>query len=313
MRDHFENRFLSGAARFQLEIWWEPSKRTTVLLSCSSCESCPRTFNSLHHNIMTTESTDQAELLVETTNGVTTLRLNRPKRRHALSLSLLQQLEAALKDIATDTAVRVVVIASDGPVFSSGHDLGEMQQRPEVEYRELFSTCANVMKLIRQLPLPVIARVQGFATAAGCQLVAACDLAVAAETAQFATPGVKIGLFCTTPMVPLVRNIAPKIAMEMLLTGQPISAEKALAAGLVNAVVPEDQLDSKVTEYTAAIVASSRKTLAIGKQEFYTQLNMDEPDAYDRAVDVMTENVLEYDAQEGMSAFLEKRNPNWQE
>ncbi len=254
-----------------------------------------------------------SELIVEANEGVTTLRLNRPQRRHALSLSLLQELEEALKQISQDRSVRAVVIASDGPVFSSGHDLGEMQGCSEDEYQKLFSTCARVMQLVRKLPQPVIARVQGFATAAGCQLVAACDLAVASDQAQFATPGVKIGLFCTTPMVPLVRNVAPKIAMEMLLTGKPISAEKALAAGLVNAVVPVDQLDDAVKEYTSAIVASSRQTLAIGKQEFYAQLNMDEPLAYDQAVDVMTKNVLQHDAQEGMSAFLEKRTPQWEE
>ncbi|WP_417850062.1 enoyl-CoA hydratase [Thalassoglobus sp.] len=254
-----------------------------------------------------------SELIVEANEGVTTLRLNRPQRRHALSLSLLQELEEALKQISQDRSVRAVVIASDGPVFSSGHDLGEMQGCSEEEYQKLFSTCARVMQLVRKLPQPVIARVQGFATAAGCQLVAACDLAVASDQAQFATPGVKIGLFCTTPMVPLVRNVAPKIAMEMLLTGKPISAEKALAAGLVNAVVPVDQLDDAVKEYTSAIVASSRQTLAIGKQEFYAQLNMDESHAYDQAVDVMTKNVLQHDAQEGMSAFLEKRTPQWEE
>ncbi len=254
-----------------------------------------------------------SELIVEANEGVTTLRLNRPQRRHALSLSLLQELEEALKQISQDRSVRAVVIASDGPVFSSGHDLGEMQGCSEDEYQKLFSTCARVMQLVRKLPQPVIARVQGFATAAGCQLVAACDLAVASDQAQFATPGVKIGLFCTTPMVPLVRNVAPKIAMEMLLTGKPISAEKALAAGLVNAVVPVDQLDDAIKEYTSAIVASSRQTLAIGKQEFYAQLNMDESHAYDQAVDVMTKNVLQHDAQEGMSAFLEKRTPQWEE
>ncbi|QDT31864.1 enoyl-CoA hydratase [Thalassoglobus polymorphus] len=254
-----------------------------------------------------------SELIVEANEGVTTLRLNRPQRRHALSLSLLQELEESLQKIAQDHSVRVVVIASDGPVFSSGHDLGEMQGCSEEEYQKLFSTCARVMQLVRNLPQPVIARVQGFATAAGCQLVAACDLAVASDQAQFATPGVKIGLFCTTPMVPLVRNVAPKIAMEMLLTGKPISAEKALAAGLVNAVVPVDQLDDAVKEYTSAIVASSRQTLAIGKQEFYAQLNMDESHAYDQAVNVMTKNVLQHDAQEGMSAFLEKRTPQWEE
>lgn len=256
------------------------------------------------------ESSD--ELVVESSDGVTTLRLNRPKRRHALSLALLKSLKSALEEIEIDNSVRAVVIASDGPVFSSGHDLGEMQNKAVAEYNELFATCAEVMKLIRKVPQPVIARVQGFATAAGCQLVAACDLAVCTDTAQFATPGVKIGLFCTTPMVPLVRNIAPKIAMEMLLTGQPISAERALIAGLVNKVVPAEELDAAIGELTTAIVGSSRQTLAIGKEEFYKQLNMDEGAAYDRAVDVMTQNVIQHDAQEGMSAFLEKRQPKWE-
>lgn len=262
---------------------------------------------------ISSETTTDSELIIDSLDGVVTLRLNRPQRRHALSISLLEALDAALHQIANDDKTRVVVIAADGPVFSSGHDLGEMQNRTEEDYQHLFATCARVMQRIRQLPQPVIARVQGFATAAGCQLVAACDLAIASENAQFATPGVKIGLFCTTPMVPLVRNIAPKIAMEMLLTGQPISAEKALAAGLVNAVVPADQLDAKVAEYTTSIIKSSRQTLAIGKREFYEQMNMDEVAAYDRAVCVMTKNVLQHDAQEGMSAFLEKRTPQWEE
>lgn len=252
-----------------------------------------------------------SELISDLVSGVMTLRLNRPQRRHALSLSLLQELEAALLKIEQDQTVRVVVIASEGPVFSSGHDLGEMLSRTEEEYEKLFATCANVMQLIRNVPQPVIARVQGFATAAGCQLVAACDLAVAAENAQFATPGVKIGLFCTTPMVPLVRNVSPKIAMEMLLTGQPISAERALQAGLVNQVVPAKKLDEAIQTYTDAILESSRHTLAIGKQEFYAQLHLSEPQAYQRAVQVMTENAIQYDAQEGMSAFLGKRKPVW--
>jgi enoyl-CoA hydratase/carnithine racemase len=252
------------------------------------------------------------ELLKQIDKGVVRLTLNRPGRRHALSLSLLEQLDQALAGIAEDRSIRAVVIASQGAVFSSGHDLGEMRAKEEEEYAQLFQTCARVMQRIRQLPQPVIARVQGLATAAGCQLVAACDLAVAEEQALFATPGVKIGLFCTTPMVPLVRNIAPKIAMEMLLTGRPITAQQALAAGLVNAVVPEDQLDAAVQTYTDAILASSPVVVALGKREFYAQLHLDEPSAYARAVDVMTQNALLPDAQEGISAFLEKRKPEWQ-
>lgn len=254
----------------------------------------------------------QQELVFQREDEVVTLRLNRPRRRHALSLSLLRQMEQSLQAIAEDATIRVVVIASEGGVFSSGHDLGEMQQRSEEEYRELFATCSRVMLALRELPQPVIARVQGLATAAGCQLVAACDLAVASEEARFATPGVKIGLFCTTPMVPLVRNVAPKIAMEMLLTGRPITAQEALAAGLVNRVVPAQELDDVVRELVEAIVASSPLTIALGKREFYQQIHLAEIPAYTRAVNVMVDNALKHDAQEGISAFLEKRPPQWE-
>ncbi|MCA8997574.1 MAG: enoyl-CoA hydratase [Planctomycetaceae bacterium] len=253
----------------------------------------------------------EPQILRHQENGVVTLRLNRPERRHALSRSLLEELEQALSEIRNDRSVRVVVFASSGPVFSSGHDLGEMRGRDADDYQRLFATCSRVMLSIRELPQPVIARVQGFATAAGCQLVAACDLAVAADTARFATPGVKIGLFCTTPMVPLVRNVAPKVAMEMLLTGQPISAERALSAGLVNRVVPENQLDEAIRELTDAILSSSPAVVAMGKREFYAQLPLDEPSAYARATEAMTSSAQAYEAQEGISAFLEKREPKW--
>ncbi|WP_437186675.1 enoyl-CoA hydratase [Planctomicrobium sp. SH668] len=255
----------------------------------------------------------ESEVLVDSKDGVVTVTLNRPGRRHALSLSLLETLDQTLAKIAEDKSARVVVLASSGNVYSSGHDLGEMKGRSEEEYAHLFSTCSRVMQRIRQLPQPVIARVQGFATAAGCQLVAACDLAVASDTAQFATPGVKIGLFCTTPMVPLVRSVPNKIAMEMLLTGQPISAQKALASGLLNAVAPEGELDAIIQQYAKAIVASSRQVIALGKREFYEQLVLSEADAYSRAVNVMTKNAEMRDAQEGISAFLEKRQPQWEE
>jgi len=243
--------------------------------------------------------------------GVVRLTLNRPERRNALSEAMLSELGAALERIAADRSARVVILGAAGPVFCSGHDLGEMVGRPEAEYQALFARCSRVMRQIRQLPQPVIARVQGLATAAGCQLMATCDLAVAAVEARFATPGVKIGLFCTTPMVPLVRAVPPKVAMEMLLTGIPITAERALAVGLVNRVVPHDQLDASIRELTEAIVASSAATLALGKRAFYDQIALDEPAAYERATKVMTENALQHDAQEGIAAFLEKRPPQW--
>ncbi len=252
-----------------------------------------------------------AGLLVESQGPVARLTLNRPDKRNALSRQLLTELEAALPRIAADQTARVVVLAANGPVFCAGHDLAEMTACSETDYREVFALCTRFMLGLRRLPQPVLARVQGVATAAGCQLVAACDLAVAAEEASFATPGVKIGLFCTTPMVPLVRVIPAKAALEMLLTGQPISAHRALELGLVNRVVPVAGLDAAVRDYVQAILASSPLTIKLGKAAFYDLLPLDEAAAYDRAVDIMTENALYHDAQEGMVAFLKKRRPAW--
>jgi enoyl-CoA hydratase/carnithine racemase len=250
-------------------------------------------------------------LLVESEGGIVRLTLNRPERRNALSLDLLRSLEGAIEAIAADPAARVVVLGSRGPVFCSGHDLSEMIGRTEAEYRELFEVCSRVMLGLRRLPQPVIARVQGVATAAGCQLVAACDLAVAAEEATFATPGVKIGLFCTTPMVPLVRAIPARAAMEMLLTGQPIGARRALELGLINRIVPVGELDAAVRSLADTIIAMSPMVIRTGKRAFYEIEGLDEPEAYARAVPIMTENALRHDAQEGISAFLQRRPPRW--
>jgi enoyl-CoA hydratase/carnithine racemase len=250
-------------------------------------------------------------LLHHIDGGVCRLTLNRPDKRNALSRELLDELDAALPRIAADRAIRVVVLAANGPVFSSGHDLKEMTGCNEPQYRELFTLCSRAMHQLRRLPQPVIGRVQGLATAAGCQLVAACDLVVAATEATFATPGVKIGLFCTTPMVPLVRAIPAKPAMEMLLTGKPISAQRAFELGLVNRVVPAGELDAAVQEYVDAICTSSPLTVAYGKAAFYDQLSLDEETAYARATEVMTDNAVCHDAQEGISAFLQKRSPQW--
>jgi len=250
-------------------------------------------------------------LMVENRAGVVSLTLNRPEKRNALSCDLLRRLEEALGEIGDDPSARVVVLGSRGPVFCSGHDLGEMTGRSESEYRDLFTACTRVMLTLHRLPQPVIARVQGTATAAGCQLVAACDLAVATPEATFATPGVKIGLFCTTPMVPLVRAIPDKPAMEMLLTGEPIAAERALALGLVNRVVPADQLDAAIGRIAETILAMSPLAIRMGKEAFYALRDLDEPAAYRRATEVMVENALRSDAQEGIAAFLQKRSPNW--
>ncbi|HUQ72310.1 MAG TPA: enoyl-CoA hydratase [Planctomycetaceae bacterium] len=251
------------------------------------------------------------QLLRQLADGVLTITLNRPERRNALSEVLLSELETVLDETAADCAVQCVVLAASGTVFSSGHDLGEMPGRSEGEYHTLFARCSRVMLKLRSLPQPVIARVQGLATAAGCQLVAACDLAVAATDAKFAAPGVKIGLFCTTPMVPLVRNIPAKVAMEMLLTGQPITAQRAYEVGLINRVVPGDQLDAAVKEFADAIVASSPLVLRLGKRAFYDQYALPESAAYEQATAVMTHNAGTHDAQEGITAFLQKRRPNW--
>lgn len=252
-----------------------------------------------------------SELLQQRDGGVLRLTLNRPERRNALSRSLIAELDLAFRESADDPDVRAIVLAAEGTVFSSGHDLGEVRGMSDGEAGKLFAECAAMMQRVRALPQPVIARVQGLATAAGCQLVATCDLAVAAEGALFATPGVKIGLFCTTPMVPLVRSVPPKLAMEMLLTGKPITAAQALGAGLISRVVAAEQLDESIAELTSAIVAASPATIRIGKAAFYDQLSMSEPAAYERAVQVMTGNIALPDAREGIAAFLEKRPPQW--
>ena len=250
-------------------------------------------------------------VIYEVVDNVAILRLNNPTRRHALSSEVLAALKDRLGSIMEDSTIKVVVLRSEGPVFSSGHDLRELVGSDEESYTHIFAECTEVMEAIRLLPQPVIAQVQGLATAAGCQLVATCDLAVASEDAGFCTPGVQIGLFCSTPAVALSRAVNPKQAMEMLLTGIPISAKTAMDWGLVNRVVPEAQLEDSVMQLARHIAKASAYTLAIGKQAFYRQLQVDRPAAYDMAQRTMVENLLAYDAQEGITAFLEKREPEW--
>jgi enoyl-CoA hydratase/carnithine racemase len=250
-------------------------------------------------------------LLVERKDGAARVTLNRPDRRNALSLELLNDLHAALRSIGDDPNLAAVVIEGAGPVFSAGHDLEEMIDRKTSFYSELFERCTEVMMGIQALPQPVIAKVHGVATAAGCQLVAACDLAVAGFNSRFATPGVHIGLFCSTPMVPISRAIGRKRALQMLLTGEQIDAAAALEWGLVNRVVPEPDLESAVQQLVAQIARSSREVIAIGKEAFYAQVDASQSDAYAITVPVMSANAAHWDAQEGMTAFLEKRNPKW--
>ena len=250
-------------------------------------------------------------LLRSTEGDLAIVTLNRPDRRNALSLELMCELIDCLDEIAGDTNVRAVVLAAAGNVFSSGHDLSEMVGRTVNDYRRLFDVCTELMTKIQSIPQPVIAQVQGVATAAGCQLVATCDLAIASDQAQFATPGVKIGLFCTTPMVALSRAVGRKRAMEMLLTGKLVDAATASDWGLVNRVVQADQLESETRRLACQIAEASSFTVALGKQGYYTQIDLDQSKAYAYAKEVMSMNSLAEDAQEGISAFLEKRVACW--
>jgi enoyl-CoA hydratase/carnithine racemase len=256
--------------------------------------------------------TETDVLLREDADGVATLTLNRPDQYNALSSALLAALQSAVHDLARDESVRVVVIGGAGKAFCAGHDLKEIREHADAEFeKEIFERCRRVMIELTQLPQPVIARVHGPAYAAGCQLVAQCDLAVAVADARFATSGVNYGVFCSTPGVPLARNISRKRALEMLLTGEPIDAATALAWGLVNRVVPKNRLDAEVQELARSIVAKSRAVIAAGKKIFYEQMNGSLDQAYRIATAAMVDNVKTEDGKEGIAAFAEKRKPRW--
>lgn len=251
-------------------------------------------------------------LLRDDRDGVTTLTLNRPNQFNALSIALVKALQAALDDVADDESVRVVVLAAAGKAFCAGHDLKQMRAHHDLDYyRRLFAKSGRVMVTMTEIPQPIIARVQGIATAAGCQMVANSDLAVASDDARFATNGISNGLFCSTPAVPLSRNMARKHALEMLFTGDFIDASTALAQGIVNRVVPADRLDAAVMELAEAIKSKSRVTVASGKRMFYEQLGLGLNDAYRYAGEVMAQDMMTEDAVEGFDAFLEKRPPVW--
>jgi len=237
--------------------------------------------------------------------------MDRPEKRNALSLQMMRELDAALTELAQDSQTRAIVLRGEGPAFCAGHDLRELVDRDVEAYRTIFDACVKLMAKISAIPQPVIAEVAKVATAAGCQLVAACDLAVASTEATFATPGVRIGLFCSTPMVALTRAIGRKRAMEMLLTGDPIDADTALAWGLVNHVAAPEQLHAETIALARKIAASSSSVVGLGKAAFYAQIDLDQSQAYDYAKDVMTSNALEADAREGITAFLERRPPQW--
>lgn len=256
-------------------------------------------------------------VLSERCGAILKLTLNRPGARNALSEGLMAALQDALDAAAHDKALRVIVLGAHGPAFSSGHDLKEMTarrkdgDRGKAAFAALFTQCSKLMQTIVRHPRPIIAQVHGIATAAGCQLVASCDLAVASSEARFATPGVNIGLFCSTPMVALSRNVSRKASMEMLLTGEMISAEDAQRIGLINRIVPAADLAIETTKLAELIASKPSKTVKVGKEAFYRQLEMGLSDAYDYASQVMTTNMLAAEAEEGIGAFVEKRTPNW--
>jgi enoyl-CoA hydratase/carnithine racemase len=255
---------------------------------------------------------DQSILLREDSDGITTLTLNRPQQYNALSGEMLTELQTALDDIGQDDSIRVVVIAASGKAFCPGHDLKEMRSSEEREFHQaLFNQCSKMMLTINQLQQPVIARVHGIATAAGCQLAANCDLAVASEEARFAVSGINVGLFCSTPAVPLSRNMGRKQAMHMLLTGDFISAQTAQQYGLVNEVVPVNELEQATTALAQKIVSRSAHAIKLGKDMFYRQLPMDLSDAYAYAAERMACNMDSHDAREGIDAFIDKRKPEW--
>jgi enoyl-CoA hydratase/carnithine racemase len=251
------------------------------------------------------------ELFVDLKDSTAVITLNRPSRRNALSLRLMLELIECLSEIGQNRSLNAVILAAEGKVFCSGHDLSEMVERSVSDYRKIFDVCADLMTKIQSIPQPVIAEVQGMATAAGCQLVATCDLAIAAPDAAFATPGVRIGLFCTTPMVALSRAIGRKRALHMLLTGESIDAATAVDWGLINYVVPAAELSSSTRKLANRIAEASPLTVGIGKHAYYAQIDLEQSKAYTYAKEVMTANAVAMDAQEGISAFLGKRVPCW--
>jgi len=249
----------------------------------------------------------------ETRGQIGRITLNHPKKKNPLSFRMIRELCYLLGTIKSRKDIKVIVINAAGDTFSSGHDLRELLGHDKLNHHEVFNTCSHFMQQLQELPQPVIAQVQGMATAAGCQLVAACDLAVAETGAQFETPGVKIGVFCTTPAIPLVRAIGRKRALEMLFTGRTISAQEAQQYGLVNKVVPLDQLEAETIAMAEKIAEASLLTLGIGKRAFYTQINLTDAQAYIFGSEVIVGNLFTEDAKEGIRAFLEKRKPIWQE
>jgi enoyl-CoA hydratase/carnithine racemase len=253
------------------------------------------------------------QILFEKKDSIGWITLNSPKKRNALSLELMNELQKRLDEIKNDKDLKVIVLKGNGPAFCTGHDMKELvgENYDLFHFKKIFTVCSDMMQTLHKLPQTVIAQVHGIAMAAGCQLVAACDLAIADTNTKFSTPGVKIGLFCSTPMVPLSRVIGRRRALEMLLTGRLVTAKEAESFGLINKVVTPNKLEKETENWAKEIASFSRHTLELGKKAFYNQVDMNEKSAYDFAIEVISKNCLDYDAQEGMKAFLEKRKPRW--
>jgi enoyl-CoA hydratase/carnithine racemase len=250
-------------------------------------------------------------LLVKTDDGITTVTLNRPEKRNALAAEVMVELTQAMREIG-DTDARGVILAANGPVFSAGHNFGDLQGTDLAQARRLLKTCTDMMGAIQEIPQPVLAKVHALATAAGCQLVASCDLAIAGASAGFAVPGGKGGLFCHTPMVAVARNVGRKRALEMALTGDTIDADTAAAWGLINRVVPDEELDTAAWDFIRRATRGSRQSKGFGKQGFYAQVDLDQPKAYAFAIELMAAGATTHDGQEGIASFLEKRRPNFE-
>ncbi|EDV23613.1 uncharacterized protein TRIADDRAFT_27938 [Trichoplax adhaerens] len=260
------------------------------------------------------DSAKQELTLVTEKNGIRRIQLNNPKKHHALSLDLLKSLKSAIEKESDGKPPRVIVICSSGKVFSAGHDLRELTDATGHDYhKDIFDACTKVMQLIQDTEVPVIAEVNGLATAAGCQLVASCDVVIASESSRFATPGVNVGLFCSTPAVALARAVPRKLAMQMLLTGEAITAQEALKHGLVSKVVPHEELETETTRIAEKISSSSRSVMALGKACFYKQIQKSRDEAYSYASDAMLRNLNYDDCQEGINAFVDKRQPVWKD
>ncbi|XP_078092085.1 enoyl-CoA hydratase domain-containing protein 3, mitochondrial [Mustelus asterias] len=299
---------LTAAARCFRKI----RDRVQLVQAGHAVKNIPRVYTQTRFASQTTVAKCDKLTVRTQRDGIRTIMLNNPKKRNALSLTMLESLRSDLLHEAESNELRVIVISAEGPVFSSGHDLKELSSAVGWDHHaEVFAVCTEVMTLLQDIPVPIIAKVNGLATAAGCQLVASCDLAVVSDKSKFATPGINVGLFCSTPAVAVGRSVPRKIALEMLFTGEPISAHDALLHGLVSRVVPEDKLDEATMRIASKICETSRSVVALGKATFYKQMAQNRNEAYQITARVMVDNLALRDGQEGIQSFIQKRKPVW--